>query len=198
MTANEVKKLLAWAVANFPQLQERDMRPTAELWARMLADVPYEVAEKALMKVLATAKYFPTVAEMREAVAELTSPQVPDAMDAWGEVVRAIRNYGYYRQEEALASLSPITRKVVENIGWQEICLSEEPDVIRGQFRMAYEVYAKRVKTEAVLPADVKDAIATIAGNMDMQKRLESPKKLILKLVSGGQKGEAYDDEKDR
>lgn len=156
MTLKEAIKLVAWATANFPAMQERDMRPTAELWYRMLADIPYEVAEKALMSVLAKAKYFPTVAEIREAAADIINPQLPSAMDAWGEVARAVRDYGYYRQEEALNSLSPITRRVVENIGWHEICLCEQPDIIRGQFRMAYEQYAKREREETVLPAEVK------------------------------------------
>lgn len=150
MTKSEAAALLGWAVANFPNMQERDLRPTAELWYRMLADLPYEIAEKALLRVLATAKHFPTVAEIREAAVELTSDPVPTAMEAWAEVRRAISLYGYYREEEALASLSPATAQVVRWIGWQEICASEQPDVIRAQFRMAYERYVARAKEEAV------------------------------------------------
>lgn len=156
MTRDEVKQLLGWALANYPSMQERNLRPTAELWYRMLSDIPYEIAEKALMGVLAKAKYFPTVAEIREVATEIINPQLPSAMDAWGEVVQAVRDYGYYRQEEGLNSLSPLTRRVVQNIGWREICLCEQPDIIRGQFRMAYEQYAKREKEEAILPAEVK------------------------------------------
>ena len=156
MTKQEIGALLALATANFPSMQEKDMRPTANLWSEMLSDIPFDIAKAALIKVLATARFWPTVAEIREAAAEIINPQLPSPMDAWGEVVRAVKIYGLYRQEEGLNSLSPITKRVVQNIGWREICLCEQPDIIRGQFRMAYEQYAKREKEEAVLPAEVK------------------------------------------
>lgn len=156
MTRKEVANLIGWAAANFPAMQQRELQPTAALWEKMLSDIPYEIAEKALMIVLAKAKYFPTVAEIREAAAGIINPQLPSPIEAWGEVVQAIKIYGLYRQEEGLNSLSPITKRVVQNIGWREICLCEQPDIIRGQFRMAYEQYTKREKEEAVLPAEVK------------------------------------------
>ena len=156
MTKQEIGALLALATANFPSMQEKDMRPTANLWSEMLSDIPFDIAKAALIKVLATARFWPTVAEIREAAAEIINPQLPSPIEAWGEVVQAIKIYGLYRQEEGLNSLSPITKRVVQNIGWREICLCEQPDIIRGQFRMAYEQYAKREKEEAVLPAEVK------------------------------------------
>ncbi|AYO30828.1 hypothetical protein D2962_09570 [Biomaibacter acetigenes] len=175
MTLDEIKNLVGWAVANFPAMQERDMGPTAMLWFEMLKDVPYKVAEKALFKILATAKYFPTVAEMREAIMEITTPQTETAAEAWGEVERAIRLYGYYRQAEALASMSPRTAKVVKYMGWQEICLSEEPGVVRGQFLKMYEQVAEREQKERLLPAALKEDIKRLSGSMSM-KMLEGGK----------------------
>ncbi len=168
MTKQEIGALLALATANFPSMQEKDMRPTANLWSEMLSDIPFDIAKAALIKVLATARFWPTVAEIREAAAEIINPQLPSPIEAWGEVVQAIKIYGLYRQEEGLNSLSPITKRVVQNIGWREICLCEQPDIIRGQFRMAYEQYAKREKEEAVLPAEVKQ----LAGDRNKVLRL--------------------------
>ena len=172
MTKQEIGALLALATANFPSMQEKDMRPTANLWSEMLSDIPFDIAKAALIKVLATARFWPTVAEIREAAAEIINPQLPSPIEAWGEVVQAIKIYGLYRQEEGLNSLSPITKRVVQNIGWREICLCEQPDIIRGQFRMAYEQYAKREKEEAVLPAEVKrlasgrDKVLSLVGEI--------------------------------
>lgn len=187
MTLKDAIKLVSWATANFPQLQERDMRPTAELWARMLSDVPYEVAEKALMKVLATARYFPTVAEMREAAAQITNPALPSWVEAWGEVAKAVRVYGWPRPAEALASLSPLARRVAEAIGWEALCASEEPDVIRGQFRRMYEDLAGRQEADQVLPPAVKQEIAALADRMDMQRQLNT--KPRLRLIKDSQEG---------
>jgi len=161
MKTDEIATLVTLALANYPGIQDKDMGPTVALWEKMLSDIPYEIAESALIKVLATARFFPTVAEIREAAASIVNPAIPSAAEAWGEVVQAIRRYGYYREEEALASLSPATAQVVRWIGWQEICICEEVDVIRGQFRRAYEEHAGNVRQEAVLPADVRQLIGS-------------------------------------
>jgi hypothetical protein len=164
MTKHEVQNLLGWAIANYPSMQEKDMRMTAALWEKMLADIPYDIAEKALIKVMATSKFFPTVAEIREAVADITTSRLPTWSEAWNEVKRAIRNYGYYRPDEAMKSMSPEVARVVHHIGWQEICASEEPDVVRGQFRMAWESQAKNAREMAVLPAEVRDLIGQVSN----------------------------------
>lgn len=164
MTNKEIANLLALALANFPHMQNMDMRPTAVLWEKMLHDIPYTVAEKALLKVLATCKYFPNVAEIREAAAALTMPRHPTASEAWAAVQEAIWKYSSYREKEALESLPPVVAKVVKEIGWREICLSENPDVIRGQFRRAYETEVTRYNEMAALPADIRGLIEGTAA----------------------------------
>ena len=166
MTKNEIKNLIAWAAANFPHLQEKDLRPTAALWAKMLADIPYATAEAALMKVLSTSKFFPTVAGIRAAAVDLSSPRLPSAAEAWGEVTRAISRHGYYGQEEALASMSPPVASVVRLLGWREICLSEEPEILRAQFRKAYETQVGRDREMMVLPEGIRGMIKVVAANM--------------------------------
>lgn len=166
MNKQEIKNLIAWAAANNPHLQEKDLRPTASLWARMLSDLPYQVAEAALMKVLSTSKFFPSVSDIRAAALELSTPRPPSALEAWAEVTRAISRYGYYNPEEALASMSPPVAKVVRLLGWREICISEEPGVLRAQFRKAYEAQVDRDREMMALPADIREMMATVAANM--------------------------------
>jgi hypothetical protein len=84
-----------------------------------------------------------------------------------------------------LESLPEAVRKTVQYIGWQELCLSEEPDVVRAQFMRMYQQVAERRQKEAVLPPALKEAIAAIADKMDMRKQLEPPKKPLLRLVGG-------------
>jgi len=169
MTLDEATKLVGWAIANFPSLQEREMGPTAALWYKMMSDIPYNIAEAALTKVLSTAKYFPTIAEILEAVAEITSPEIDTAAKAWGEVEKAIRIYGYYREAEALASMSPQTAKVAKYIGWREICLSEEPGVVRGQFLKMYAQVTEREQKEKLLPPNLKDGIQRLSESIRPQ-----------------------------
>jgi uncharacterized coiled-coil DUF342 family protein len=126
----------------------------------MLSDMPYQVAEDALIRVLATAKFFPTIAEIREAAVINTQPRLETAGEAYEKVLKAIRWYGSYREQEALESLEPMIRKATKAIGWKPLCLSEEPDVVRGQWRKAYEALEKRETTEAKVPEYLKQITA--------------------------------------
>lgn len=158
MTRAEAARLLAWVAANHPQMQERDLRPTAELWCRMLADIPYELAERAVAKILATNRFWPSVAEVREAALELSGTRIPTAAEAWGEVRAAIGAYGYYRPGEAMASLSPAVRQAVSHLGWSSVC-QEDESIIRAHFLRTYEACARREQELAVVPPDVREML---------------------------------------
>jgi hypothetical protein len=164
MNRSEIKKLIGWAAANFPHLQDKDLSPTAELWFKLLPDMPYDIAEKALIKVLATAKFFPTVAEIRAAASDLCAPRVLSSGEAWEQVRKAIRRYGYYAQKETMELLDPVTAKAVECVGLTEICYSEEPDIIRAHFMKIYDQLANREREQALLPPQIRRVIDDVAS----------------------------------
>ena len=98
----------------------------------MLGDLDYKLCETALMELFATHTYPPQISEIREKCAEYTVPHLKDQGEAWGEVQKAISQYGYYRQEEALESLTPIVREAVKRLGFREICLDEKLHALTG------------------------------------------------------------------
>ncbi len=166
MNEREALNLVGIAVANFPAMQERDMRPTAALWAKMLADVPYSVGEQALMYVLTTARFFPTVAEIREAVVKVTTPCALSPAEAWGEVELAIRCHGSYGEADAMRVMPPGVAVVARQMGWRDICVSENIDVVRGQFLRMYEIQQRREQERAMLPDDIRGLIDKIGRDM--------------------------------
>lgn len=123
-----------------------------ELWQKQLADIPYDLAELMLNRWAATNKWSPSIADIREKCAELAGNKVPDYGEGWKQVQKAISNFGMYREEEALASLDDLTRQVVERMGFQTICTSENPTAERANFRMIYEQLAEKEKSEAAIP----------------------------------------------
>lgn len=123
-----------------------------ELYYRMLQDIPYEALNIAIQRHIATNKYPPTIAELRGSV----SPKEKDWSEGWAEVKKAIRLYGMPREKEALDSMSPLTREIVQRFGFKEICLTENEDVYRANFRMAYEQSAKKNNEVNVLPETVR------------------------------------------
>ena len=143
-----------------------------ELWYGQLQDIPFDLAEAVLNKWVATNKWSPSIADIRELAAEIKNPTVREWGDGWQDVLRAVSRYGSYNVDKALNSFDDITRKCVENIGFLNICQSENISVERANFRMQYEIYAKRKKQDAQLPEHLKIMI----GQMH------------LKMIEGGEK----------
>ena len=77
------------------------------VWHEMLGDLDYAVASMAVKKIIMQNTFAPAIAEVRKAATEIMSPEQVTGSEAWGEVTRAIRHYGYYRETEALASMPP-------------------------------------------------------------------------------------------
>ena len=175
MKKTETVQLLAVINAAFPNMQVTEAM--VSLWHELLRDLEFNLAKAAVKKLLLESPYPPTIADIRKQVVEIATPPEDriDAAQAWGEVMKAIRFYGYYRQEEALASMSPRTTKVVRYMGWQEICTSERPDVVRGQFMKMYETVANREKQERLLPASLRAEIKELVDSMSMKMLEEGP-----------------------
>jgi hypothetical protein len=139
-----------------------------ELWYRELKDIPFPVAEAALRKWVATNKWSPSIAEIREMTVNVTQGDEPTWGEAWEKALHAVRRYGMYRPKEALDSLDPLTRRCVEKVGFREMCMSENIAVERANFRMIYETLAERRKTEQQLALPLREAISRlqIGGGM--------------------------------
>lgn len=174
MKKSEIVQLLAVVNTAFPNMQVSEAM--VDLWFELLGDLDFNLAKIALKKLLLESPYPPAIADIRKQATEILTPAEGriEPAAAWGEVIRAVHNYGYYRPIEAMASLSPIAAQVVKYMGWQEICMSEEPSVIRGQFLKMYQQVQEREKKDAILPEKLKSEIAAIAAKHD------------LKLVEGG------------
>ena len=131
-----------------------------DLWLEMLQDIPYPLAMTALKKWVATQKWSPSIAEIRETALEITNEKQPDWSDSWAVVHKAIGRYGYTHPQEALESMDPVTREVVDRLGWESICQSEDEEVLRGQFRRVHESVVSRRKEDAQIPAALRAIIA--------------------------------------
>lgn len=145
-------------------------QPAMELWYRELQDIPYNVAEAALRKWVSTNKWSPSIAEIREMVTTVTCGSIPDWGDGWEQVLLAIRRYGTYREEEAVNSLDDITRQCVKRLGFRNICLSENINQDRANFRMIYEQIAERQKMDKQIAEPLKLLISNMQqeGNIKL------------------------------
>ncbi len=126
---------------------------TLEIYAQMLSDIPEEILDKILYQILNTCKFFPTIAEIREIAVNIMTDgkRIPDAIEAWGEVIQQIDLTGYYGMPKFS---HPLISETVKMFGWQNLCMSEQLDYDRAHFIKAYESLRKRAIDELrVLPA---------------------------------------------
>lgn len=132
------------------------------LWYEQVQDIPYKAAEIALQRWVATNKWSPSIADLREQVATLAQGESKSWGEAWGEVLRAVARYGSYCEAEALESLDGLTSKVVKRLGYKSICMSENIANERASFRMIYEQEQQRQVQDAQIPKKLKELIATM------------------------------------
>ncbi len=174
MTLKDSYAVLGILKTSYPRfyagLSDKEIDDTAALWGEMMSDTDIATVTTALKRLIATCKFPPTIAEVRESISAVTYEALPDAGAAWGEVNRAISNYGYYRESEALASMGEITREAVRGMGWKQLCMSEIKNEMadRAHFLRIYEAIAKRIEQDRLLPAGLRDEIAKIAQSWSM------------------------------
>lgn len=149
-----------------------------ELWYQALKDIPYDVAQATLTKWVATNQWSPTIADLRANAVSVTHGDIPDWGEGWEQVLKAIRNFGTYRIEEAMNSFDGITRKCVERLGFQNICLSENINADRANFRMMYESLADRQQKENMIPVSLAKTIEQMReGRLQIETVKEGDKK---------------------
>lgn len=156
MGAKQMAMTLGLLLARYPSTRSwaRDeIALTIEQYALGLADVTPEVVMAAFEHV--GGEWWPALHRVREAVAQITAGQVGQTpADAWQQVLDAIRKVGafggYTNQIEAGmnardgmpgAITDPLTQAVVSALGWNVLCLSENPTADRARF---LEMYAQK------------------------------------------------------
>ena len=169
VTKSEVAGLVAIAIAAFPQYKERDMKLTVQAWHQLLADIPFEAAKAALIKLLTTIKYFPTIAELREAALRCTT-SLPTPEEAWEEVRGKLSGDTYiklkYKNEKPQFSC-PEIEQAVNQLGLEDLLMSENISYDRTQFLRFYETIRNRAiadKQEQHL-AELTKAQKLLPGN---------------------------------
>lgn len=138
MNASEAVKLVGMLKAAYPRAEIN--AETTRIYCEMLADLDASEATNAVKHLLATSKFFPSIAEIRAMLAT-RQEQLPASEAAWGEVRKAISSQGRYRTPQFS---HPAISHTVDVIGWETICSSEAIGVERAHFLRCYEDYCAR------------------------------------------------------
>lgn len=143
------------------------------IWYRLLEDLDYTVAQAAIQKYILTNEFPPTIAAIRKYAVSVRAGEKLSWSDGWEEVMKAIRHFGSYREEEALESMSELTRNVVRRLGFRNLCMSGNVTADRANFRAIYEQMAEKEHTTKQIQPKLSKLIESIQRT-DQQKRISS------------------------
>lgn len=124
-----------------------------DLYLQFTQDLPTEVLDKAVKKVITECKFLPTVAEIIEAARGLVAEAEPDTRvktwaEAWGEIEKAMYRTPWGRTP---TFSTPEIAEAVYSFGWNTLHTAEarEMPTIRAQIRRMYEDICARRKEQA-------------------------------------------------
>ena len=146
MTIDEFRILAKGMKAVYPQPNFLPDMDAVNVWYELLKDIDYQVANMAIQMHAQSSKFPPTVAEIRESASKIVHGEVKDWSKAWEEACRAMSRFGRDRKSEAYKTLDERTRRVIDRLGYRNLCMSENIGVDRANFRSIYETIAQRDK----------------------------------------------------
>lgn len=168
MDKTETAKIMAILRAAYPgyyrNTSAADAKTAVNLWHMMLGHHPFRLVEVAVHSHIATNKWPPTMAEINAEIARLTQPDEMTEMEAWNLVTKALSNSGYESKKEFEALPGPIQRVLGSPATlreWAMLPVNEVQTVIASNFQRSYRAKVEADKKYSVLPATVKDMIAT-------------------------------------
>lgn len=166
MKAIEAAKLVAMLAAAY-----RDTKITTEtsrVYETCLADLDFPAAQAAVLRLINTSKWLPTVAEIRAAAVDIQRGPVRVGGEAWGDVLAEIRRTGYI----GVPSFNdPLVAECVRLMTWRGLCLGENEAADRARFIELYDSLAARQRADEVagraLPAPAAGlALPSPVGNL--------------------------------
>jgi len=126
-----------------------------EVWHAMLKEYPFELVKYAVETHIKSSRFPPTIHDIIDHIQEVENVGKLDGMTAWGEVVKTIRQYGYYREIEAMQALPADIAKIVGAMGWTTLCMSDNDIADRAHFIKAYDTMQKREKQVSLMGGDL-------------------------------------------
>lgn len=174
MTRTELVKVLTFISNSYPGKfkypldSKEETKFFTETWFGFLQDYDYQLVKTAVKKIIVNkATWPPAVGELVREIEELIAPDETkiSAGEAWQLALVAVRNYGYYRAGEAIASLPPLVQKAVRCFGgFEAVCHSEvNNSFARQNFIKIYQELAGKKQKKELLPPSLREETKAIA-----------------------------------
>lgn len=141
----EISKLLGYLLAD----SGRPLRDEkVQVWHDQFKNIDHEIAWKAAKHLNAKGfkEWEPRTQEFRDAIGEVTETTKYSGDEAYNLAVQAVKNFGSYREQEALAKLPKRVAIALQRFGYKELCMADESmhGVHRAQFARIFDAVKTR------------------------------------------------------
>ena len=146
MKKSEVAEIVMMLMAAFPH--GKTTPSTSGVYENALQDLDADAARKAVQRLMATCKFMPTIAEIREVAHSLQHGRARSGEEAYAIVLRAVRSVGYYG---TATFRDPFIGRAIGVWGsWAQLCLAPDDDPAgRARFIELYEQLARDARANA-------------------------------------------------
>jgi len=145
-----------------------------KMWHGIFKEIAFQEVSAALGAWIAEEIFPPVPANLNKILKTAKHPETfisPE--NAWEQVDKAVRRFGWVHERQALESLSQPIQRAIRNVGgWQKICstpLGREWDFLRKNFMDVFEEFADSPQSEVLMPPNVKARLQEMS-----QKQLEA------------------------
>ena len=174
-----VKGITFLAIAYNKEFTEEQI----SVWYEFFKDEDYDNFRNAVKRIIPKSQFIPSIAQLKQEITLLKTPALQlKADEEWEKVRAAISKFGYYRAEEGMKSLNPVTAGVVRMLGgWSAICQSTNGDWLRKNFMDLFNTRIESVEEVALLsePQMTLSELTRIA-KLKEQAKLDTKDKLLL------------------
>lgn len=161
MTRQETVDLVTLIVAAYPaadRLKDKDtIKAMVNVWEKIFKDDNQKLVDLAVQKHIATNKWPPNIAEIREQMVLIEHPELVPPDVAW--IVVSDLLYAESEHSDPTKALPPLIARCVDAIGWRHLkemnrgyIDGRKPGMDRLAFMQQYAPMYERMRERAMLP----------------------------------------------
>jgi len=157
MSKKEISKIILILKTAYPyafkDMGESEIESMVNLYQELFKNNTYQEVSKAIVNIINTSEYMPTIATIKSKIYEIKNPRQESDTELWEKLLSAIRNSSYHSEEE-FEKLPPVIQEYIRSPRQlQELAIMDSEKIhtiVKGQFLKQIEVIKQNFKENEI------------------------------------------------